>query len=118
MEDAHLQLPDFKKLEKDILAAGKQRDAAKLRSLLAEEFCEFGSSGRVYNLEQAVDELLHNDIQDIDIEWLQTKSINAESVLVTYRAKVGNKLSLRSSLWLCQNGEWKLHFHQGTGVAE
>jgi hypothetical protein len=44
-------------LEQQLLQPSTRRDATALTSLLAEDFREFGSSGRVYTRQQIIDAL-------------------------------------------------------------
>jgi hypothetical protein len=51
-------------LEKDLIAAQKCRDFSAIEALLADGFCEIGSSGRFFSRAQALDAL--KELQDID----------------------------------------------------
>jgi hypothetical protein len=104
-------------LEESLWRRETRFDDAYMDHILADDFFEFGRSGRTYQR----DEALSVEPQDIDIEWpprdFEVHPVAEDVVLVTYvsvvkydEIEVGN----RSSLWVRQHGEWKLRFHQGT----
>ena len=108
-------------LEESLLDAAVRRDGDRLRKLLAEDFLEFGSSGRVWTRRSIID-LLATEMNFFPpaIEEFRCSFLTDNVALVTYRtvradAKSGEQLvSLRSSVWTRQDGEWRMRFHQGT----
>jgi ribonuclease HI len=52
-----------------------------------------------------------------DIEILGADRIGTSAVLLTYRSYARSGTTLRSSLWVLDNGRWRLRFHQGTPEA-
>ncbi|HWG20255.1 MAG TPA: nuclear transport factor 2 family protein [Terracidiphilus sp.] len=111
----------LRKLEQSLLDLAVRRDADRLRQLLAEDFLEFGSSGRVWTRKSII-ELLATETNFFPpaIEEFQCSLLSDKVALVTYRtvrtdAKTGERLaSLRSSIWTRESGEWRMRFHQGT----
>lgn len=111
----------LRRLEQTLLDAAVRRDGDRLRQLLADDFLEFGSSGRIFTRKSIIDLLATElnfhppNIEDFQCNWLSEKV-----ALVTYRtvridAKSGERLSsLRSSIWTRHEGEWRMRFHQGT----
>jgi len=108
------------RLEESLLQPEIRRSPAEVARLLADEFVEFGSSGRVYEKQSIIDELS----QEPEIRFLM-KDFRAFSlaqgvVLVTYRATSFSRNkekavhSLRSSVWKSSQGGWQMIFHQGT----
>lgn len=110
----------LQQLESSLLQADTRGSAEKLATLLAEEFIEYGYSGKIYNKSQTIkavtsapkDEVI--SLSDFDVRRL-AKNL----VLVTYRSekrltdgKV--KLALRSSIWRQTRNGWRIIFHQGT----
>jgi hypothetical protein len=108
--------------EEALLDPAVRRDRARVEELLAEDFLEFGSSGRAW-LREEILELLANEtyqppaMEDFRCDWLaqgvalvtyKTVRVQPESGL---RAEV-----LRSSIWIEESGEWRVRFHQGTKV--
>lgn len=108
-------------LEASLLQRDIRQSAEEIAERLADGFTEFCSSGRVYHYQKGdtfVDEHtedLHWEIRDFDIRQLAP-----DVVLATYRVIKHNKIhedmkySLRSSIWKCYDGQWKICFHQGT----
>jgi hypothetical protein len=114
----------LRRLEQSLLDAAVRRDGERLRQLLAEDFLEFGSSGRVWTRKTIID-LLATELNFFPpvIEEFNCTFLSDKVALVTYRtvrndSKTGERLcSLRSSLWTRQDGEWRMRFHQGTRTA-
>jgi hypothetical protein len=88
--------------------------------LLAEEFSEFGSSGRVWTRDSTLDLLAGESPQPApDVEDFAARQIAADTVLVTYRTVPkgdGFESSLRSSIWIRRGERWQILFHQGTKI--
>ena len=91
-------------------------------ALLAPDFQEFGSSGRVWTRNAILDLLTSENYVRPAIEDFHCTMIAEGVALVTYRTTrpmAGSRVataSLRSSLWTQQNGVWLLRFHHGTRV--
>ncbi len=108
-------------LEESLLDAAVRRDRMRLREMLAEDFLEFGSSGRTWTRNTII-ELLSNETAFTApaIEDFRCAVLSEDVALVTYRtvrtdATSGEALaSLRSSIWKHVGGEWRMRFHQGT----
>lgn len=111
----------LRRLEQSLLEPAVRRDGDRLRQLLAEDFLEFGSSGRVWTRKAIIDLLAaETGFLAPEIEDFQCSMIGGKVALVTYRtvrvdAGSGERLcSLRSSVWVRQDGVWRMRFHQGT----
>jgi hypothetical protein len=87
--------------------------------LLAGEFIEFGSSGRIWD-KPAIIAKLRNEAFDaqVMVEEFKARELAPDVVLVTYIAKHGGSpgSSLRSSIWKLTGGKWQMVFHQGTRI--
>ena len=111
-------------LEERLLQPEVRRDRTEVASLLAEEFVEFGSSGRIFDREQIL-ELLENE-PEARIAMLDgaQQMVAPDVALVTYRsvhpgsAVEPGRTALRSSLWVHRDDRWQVIFHQGTRVSE
>jgi hypothetical protein len=118
--DTHL-----KTLEEALLSPGTRQSERQLRALLADDFREFGKSGRTFSLAMALSELpveardLKAEISDFEMRVLAD-----DVALVTYRVSAqqpdgARASSLRSSIWKRDTlGHWRMLFHQGTPAAE
>ena len=111
----------LRNLEESLLDTAVRRDRKKMRSMLAENFLEFGSSGRIWNRNSII-ELLSQETAFVPpaIEDFRCAFLTDDVTLVTYRTvridpETGEVLSsLRSSIWKNESGTWRMRFHQGT----
>lgn len=113
----------LRSLEEQLLQPQIRKSAAKLSDLLADEFVEFGSSGRAFNKSETIESLrreradhsVQRAIVDFAVRWLAPNT-----VLATYRLVVRHgsdereRHTLRSSIWKSSHGNWQMIFHQGT----
>jgi hypothetical protein len=86
--------------------------------LLADDFIEFGSSGRVWDKPAIVKSLSH-EVSDhqVAVEDFNTRELAPDVVLVTYVARTANSPgTLRASIWKLIDGKWRMVFHQGTRI--
>ncbi|MGV0102827.1 DUF4440 domain-containing protein [Nostoc sp. DSM 114160] len=126
MKADYLEESLFRKLEERLLQPDVRKSAKDIMDLLADEFIEFGSSGRVFNKQQIIESLQNESIQPLTqrlITEFKTLVLATGVVLVTYRIvrHISGKQpvhSLRSSIWKLNNDRWKMIFHQGTLVRE
>ena len=108
-------------LEEMLLSPEVRSSRSRLQELLAEEFVEFGSSGRVFDRTTVIDSLTKSESKtQYLVEHFKLRRLAADTVLVTYeveaRSDSGTVLrrSLRSSIWTSRDGQWQMVFHQGT----
>lgn len=112
----------LRQLEEELLQPEVRASAERVSGLLADDFVEFGSSGRVFDKKQII-ELLGQEISTKrSLSEFALTVLAEDVVLVTYRATRSSKPpvhSLRSSVWRLRNGRWQMVFHQGTltGIA-
>jgi hypothetical protein len=109
------------RLEQQLLEPSTRRDAAALTSLLAENFREFGSSGRVYTRQQIIDTLAAEPPRTIILSDPLCQQLAEDIALLTYRSTRTIELdaashALRSSLWINRDNRWQMLFHQGTPI--
>jgi hypothetical protein len=104
----------IRRLEEALLVPEVRKSAAQIAALLADEFVEIGSSGRIYDKDQIIGQLQ----QESGEESLRTVSDFTDReladglILVTYR--IIETRTVRSSIWKRTNSEWRMVFHQGT----
>ncbi len=105
--------------EKLLDPAFRKSDA--VATLIADDFLEFGSSGRPLD-KAAVLDFLHSETPADSgaLSEFRLTFLAPGVALVTFRAsqtRGGTHVeSLRSSVWKQEHGAWKLLFHQGTRV--
>ncbi len=112
----------LRQLEEQLLQEHVRRSAAAVGHLLADEFVEFGSSGRTWNKEQIIEVLQQDDGGcERSLRDFQTNFLAPGVVLVTCRVirKSADERqppveSLRSSIWKLIDGRLQMVFHQGT----
>jgi hypothetical protein len=106
--------------EQTLLDPAVRRDRARASAFLANDFVEFGASGRIWNREQILDLLATEAYTRPAIEDFRCRLVAGGVALVCYRtvridASSGRSgATLRSSLWTEESGEWLIRFHQGT----
>ena len=105
------------RLELQLMDPRFRRDRAAVADLLAEDFREFGASGRVWS-RQTIIELMATEPEYAPpaVEDFAVQKVASEVALATYRAVRESSSSLRSSLWIQEQGQWKMLFHQGTRI--
>ncbi|MBO9129413.1 DUF4440 domain-containing protein [Bacillus sp. 165] len=87
----------------------------ELSLILADDYFEFGSSGRVWQREDFKGEQpLSPDI--FSISDFNMHVLSSDCVLTTYKIfnETRGTQTLRSSIWRKRDDQWKLFFHQGT----
>ena len=110
----------LKTLEEKLVNPSVRKSLQELNELLADDFIEHGSSGKVYNKQQVIEALQKETPLEISISEFNSVNLTDEIVLVTYTTEQINKTdntvkySLRSSIWRKNNKKWQVVFHQGT----
>jgi hypothetical protein len=101
-------------LEEQLLRPEVRTSPERVAALLADEFIEIGSSGRVYNKQQIIDLLRREQwrgpqatLRDFSARWL-----SVDLMLATYN--IVESQTIRSSIWKWTDGRWQMVFHQGT----
>ncbi|MEH1827306.1 MAG: DUF4440 domain-containing protein [Nostoc sp.] len=116
----------LRQLEERLLQPDVRKSAKDIMDLLADEFIEIGSSGRVFDKQQIIESLQNEPIESLiqrSIAEFKTLVLATGVILVTYRIvrDISGEQpvhSLRSSIWKLNNDQWKMIFHQGTLVRE
>lgn len=112
----------FYNLETKLLKPEIRHAPEEVARLLADNFIEIGSSGKVYTKKQIIEELAAETDLNISIEDFRILPLSDEIVLATYKAfiSVDNikavSYSWRSSIWKFDGENWRMAFHQGTMV--
>lgn len=115
-------LATLQHLEERLLTPELRSSPNEVADLLADDFIEFGRSGRIYDKLQTV-EALAGEARDLGLaervaSHFHTSQLAEGVVLLTYRSarreagKVAH--SLRSSIWTWRDARWQMVFHQGT----
>lgn len=107
-------------LEERLLHPGVRKSVYELDVLLADDFVEFGGSGRTFDKQQTIDGLANEAIIQMTLRDFKVKQLAANVALTTFRVLKHEdmKVSLRSSIWKLKEDQWQMVFHQGTPTAE
>jgi hypothetical protein len=106
-------------LEEQLLITAVRTKARAVSALLAEDFQEYGSSGRVYSKAEILAALQEEPPVQVSLHDFHAVQLAESVVHVTYRSvrEVHGAppiQALRSSLWVARQGRWQILFHQGT----
>jgi hypothetical protein len=114
----------LRQLEERLLDSSVRKSPQELAALLADDFVEFGASGRVFDKRQIIDSLQGERPVTLSLTDFRATLLAPGVMLTTYRITrhadseraAGN--SLRSSIWKLLDGRWQMVFHQGTPTGE
>jgi hypothetical protein len=113
-----LDIEELFELETSLHKQEIRNSPAAVAALLADDFTEFGSSGRVYD-KPAIIELLRSEAatpdQKVTVENFAVRQLSSNVALVTY---LSSKSTLRSSIWRLSDSRWQMIFHQGTRISQ
>lgn len=107
----HLRELEESLLEPDV------RKSERLVELIADDFVEFGSSGRTYTKADLVAALKAESPTLQSTADFRVELLAPTAALVTYRIRRHSQPpldTLRSSTWRLRDGRWQMVFHQGT----
>jgi len=105
-------------LEKRLMDPTVRKDRVQVSALLAEDFREFGSSGRHWSREAILDLLATEPALPAPaVEDFALQLIAPDTALVTYRTVRPQQSTLRSSIWKRTEAGWQIFFHQGTKIS-
>ena len=97
------------------------RKSHTLVELLADEFVEFGSSGRIYSKADLVETLQAEKPTKQTPSHFRAVQLSSDAALLTYRIHLHREppvFTLRSSIWRISGGKWRMIFHQATVTNE
>ncbi len=114
----------IRQLETSLTDSYVRRAPERLAELLADDFREFGSSGRRFDKREIIRTLQSQPQLEIELADFAVDLPAPGFALATYRAVVrlpdsGRVArSWRSSCWRKQGNRWQIFFHQGTPIPE
>lgn len=98
-----------------LLTPDVRRGRQEVERLLHPQFFEFGASGTTWEREAIAAALLQTTPGDaVEAHNLRPLGLSPDVILLTYRTEHDGSSALRSSVWVRDDGEWRLRFHQGT----
>jgi hypothetical protein len=116
MPTSHTLTQTLLAAEQRLLDPEVRRDSRLVALFLADDFREFGKSGRIYTKADILTLLATETPQPIIIEAFHATPLGPESALCTYTSRTASGSALRSSLWQWHQGRWQMLFHQGTAI--
>jgi hypothetical protein len=111
-------------LEERLFQPATRKSPQAVTALLADDFREFGASGRIYTRPEIIAALADEPPCRISLTNFECRFLPPGTALVTYRStriqpagttKIAIH-SLRSSLWVLRERNWQMLFHQGTRI--
>ena len=97
-------------------AFGTSRD--DLEAMTAEDFFEIGASGRIYQRDFVIANLLERYQQPERHDWpcrdFSIRRLAENLYLLNYTLDEPGRTTLRTTIWQSSGGSWKIVFHQGT----
>lgn len=116
----------FYRLETSLRRSEVRTSPREVADLLADEFLEFGKSGRVYSRQITIDALAGEATSGPapQVTDFSVRGLSHNVVLITYKsvsAKANAEQSyetLRSSIWKFDADRWQMVFHQGTPIPQ
>ena len=119
MAVTHETFSEIRALEEQLTNPSAEVTRAMLAKLIAPEFREYGSSGRIYDAETALASFKGGGRTVVQIEGFRVERVASDVLLATYIARSASGSgwrppTLRSSLWHRHDGQWQVVFHQGT----
>jgi len=88
-------------------------EARALPGLIADDFLEFGASGRTWTAADVRNALATEPPRDVPMEDFAVSRLGVGVALVTYRSR-DPRHAKRTSIWVRRDGHWVMRFHQGT----
>ncbi len=113
MNDPELQQHLYT-LEERLLNPDRESDRSALANLLAFDYQEFCSSGRIFSRDQTVHALFTSAPHPAIIAFFYVSRLAPEVAHATYHSVTEHATTHRSSLWIFRDQRWQLFFHQGT----
>jgi hypothetical protein len=108
-------------LERELHEPVVRRNVRRLRELLHPSFVEIGRSGYRIDLADVLRDLpTEGGNGSIVAEGFELLRPSEGVAILLYRSAhrspsgVDSRHSMRSSTWVCEGGEWRMVYHQGT----
>ena len=115
---------ELRELEESHLRADVRSSPEAMRALLADDFVEFGSSGRVLDRAAVEASVAGQTAFGYRVDDFMVRTLSPDTALTTYRLSAWPasggpvRVTLRSSVWVRREGHWVMTFHQGTATED
>ncbi|MBF2472911.1 hypothetical protein IA868_06985 [Listeria welshimeri] len=108
---------NFQKLDQIHLSFENRHSMKEITAILSDSYFEITQNGVIkdFSYYKSLKDLGDNTLEIIDYD---IKILDETKVLSYYRLKntSENSYTMRSNIWILENGSWKLTFHQGTKI--
>ncbi|EAC5858966.1 hypothetical protein LG129_000099 [Listeria monocytogenes] len=108
---------NFQKLDEIHLSLENRHSMSEIIDILSESYIEITQSGVVkdYAYYKSLTTLGDSSLEIMNYD---IKILDETKVLSYYKLKntSENSYTMRSNVWIIENGSWKLTFHQGTKI--
>ncbi|ENF5744263.1 hypothetical protein ABRU26_000900 [Listeria monocytogenes] len=108
---------NFQKLDEIHLSLENRYSMSEIIDILSESYIEITQSGVVkdYAYYKSLTTLGDSSLKIMEYD---IKALDETKVLSYYKLKnlSENNYTMRSNIWIIENGSWKLTFHQGTKI--
>ncbi|ECB9646541.1 hypothetical protein FL874_11240 [Listeria monocytogenes] len=108
---------NFQKLDEIHLSLENRHSMSEIIDILSESYIEITQSGVVkdYAYYKSLTTLGDSTLEIMNYD---IKTLDETKVLSYYKLKntSENSYTMRSNVWIIENGSWKLAFHQGTKI--
>ena len=110
----------LRQLETELLQTDTRHSPDRLATLLADEFLEYGATGKRYNKAETIKALVGSQTKEkITLKHFTARRLAKNLALVTYQSEKHNiggdsHHALRSSIWRQTRNGWRILFHQAT----
>jgi len=115
---APVDMATLQSLEEELWLEETRFDVIRMRQIIADDFFEYGRSGRVYTRDDTLAIERQPIHANLPLPNFQARLISAEVAQVTYNTEVSHngviQQARRSSIWSKSTRGWQLRFHQGT----
>ena len=112
----------LQRLEEELWREETRFDRHRMDKVFAEDFFEFGRSGRCYPREDTLDAKPQPIAPVLPLPNLNIRLLTPDVAQVTYNSAVTYhgvvEHARRSSIWTRTRSGWQLRFHQGTPFNE
>ena len=110
----------LERLEEELWREVTRFDIQRMKEIIAEDFFEFGRSGRVYRREDTLAAPRHPIDAALPLPDFKARLLTQDVAQVTYNSVVTYDgvvfRAWRSSIWSRTSSGWALRFHQGTPI--
>lgn len=108
----------LERLEEELWREETRFDTQRMNELIANDFFEFGRSGRVYKRQDTLAAARQTIDAVFPLPEFQVRLLNENIAQITYNSEVKYdgviEYARRSSIWSRTTSGWIIRFHQGT----